>query len=147
MFVFLVFLRISLFFGVGFRNYTQYYIEGFVQYRNMSKLVWFVYFYNHIHIALSFSWIVMGIRSSKSIKKGFSEKDDITFCVICYENEIKFQKLVCGHTFCYDCILSIHDYEDKPRCPLCRERMHILINHQFDDDSSWSKISRTTVCT
>lgn len=88
----------------------------------------------------------MGKGGSK-INKNKPDKDDATFCIICYENDIKSQRLVCGHAFCLDCILSINDYEDCPRCPLCRHCIQIYdpLEDAKENSLSWFEISRMTV--
>lgn len=89
----------------------------------------------------------MGIGASSRTNKKKLDEDNITFCIICYENDIKPQRLVCGHAFCYDCILSIYEYEDVPRCPLCRQYIcvRVQINETLDADFSWFKIGRKIV--
>lgn len=54
-------------------------------------------------------------------------------------------KQVCGHSFCYECILSINDHEESPRCPLCRQKIYIQINDPLDNSFSWSNIGRITL--
>lgn len=87
----------------------------------------------------------MGIGASSRINEKKLGKENITFCIICYENDIKPQILVCGHAFCHDCILSIYEYEDIPRCPLCRQYICVQINKTLKNDFSWFKIGRKIV--
>lgn len=88
----------------------------------------------------------MGIGGSSIKKKKLDATDSVTFCVICYENDIKSQSLACGHAFCYDCILSIYDYEESPRCPLCRHYICEETNEPLKkNDFNWCKIGRKTV--
>lgn len=89
----------------------------------------------------------MGIGASSGAKKDKQNNDDTTFCIICYENDIKTQRLACGHVFCSDCVSSIYVYEVWPRCPLCRQNIcdrqtnQKLSRGRFD----WFKICRRTV--
>lgn len=84
----------------------------------------------------------MGIKLSSTYK----QDDNVTFCIICYETDIKPQSLSCGHAFCYDCISSIYDYEDCPRCPLCRHCICLLqTSKTLRKDYSWMKMGRKTV--
>ncbi|XP_037032998.1 E3 ubiquitin-protein ligase TRIM21-like [Bradysia coprophila] len=84
----------------------------------------------------------MGLAPSR-IDKSKSAKEKITFCVICYENEIKSQTLHCGHAFCSDCISSIYEYEDIPRCPLCRQYICFQTSKPLNKNYlSWFKINR-----
>lgn len=86
----------------------------------------------------------MGLGASGSYKNK-QDKDDVTFCIICCEDDIKPQSLVCGHAFCDDCILSIYEYEESPRCPLCRQYICVQTNKPLNSDFSWHKIVRRTV--
>ncbi len=87
----------------------------------------------------------MGIGASSNLNKTKPEKD-ITSCIICYENDIKPQRLDCGHAFCYDCILSIHEYEEWPRCPLCRQHICVEASKSLDrEEYNWFKIGRKSV--
>lgn len=88
----------------------------------------------------------MGIGASYR-NKNKPYNDDATFCIICYENDIQCQGLVCGHSFCLDCILSITEYEDFPRCPLCRHCIQInySIENAKEKGINWFKIGRAIV--
>jgi len=44
-------------------------------------------------------------------------------CCICFENK-KMVKLICIHTFCFECITTLH----KNECPLCRNKVYIKTN-------------------
>lgn len=83
----------------------------------------------------------MGLGASGNCKNKLDKLD--TFCIICYENDVKPQRLECGHAFCYDCILSIYDYEENPRCPLCR--ICLQTNKPLKKDFSRPKIGRKAV--
>ncbi len=61
------------------------------------------------------------------------EDSSFLSCCICYHKytkEVVPATLSCGHTFCYTCLLSIH----QPTCPTCRKkfpRNSVSVNHDL----------------
>ena len=47
-------------------------------------------------------------------------------CPVCYAPETKC-KLVCGHSFCYQCINHWYQEFGKRTCPMCREDIQFFI--------------------
>ena len=47
-------------------------------------------------------------------------------CPVCYVPETKC-KLVCGHSFCYQCIAHWYQECGKSTCPMCREDIQFFI--------------------
>jgi len=68
------------------------------------------------------------LRSIRKMTKCFSWRqqrkrkrettDAIGDCGVCFDTQIKVQKLRCGHGFCTDCLQRW----EKPTCPTCRAR-------------------------
>ena len=44
-------------------------------------------------------------------------------CPVCYANDAKC-KLVCGHSFCYQCVKNWYHKASEPTCPMCRANMY-----------------------
>lgn len=54
-------------------------------------------------------------------QQGEPEKESRLKCSICFEFNQNFSVLICGHTYCNECIASIISYSNnKPKCPKCR---------------------------
>ena len=50
-------------------------------------------------------------------------------CPVCYTQEAECN-LVCGHSFCYQCMNNWYQKFEKHNCPLCRQSIRFLV----DDD-------------
>jgi len=51
-----------------------------------------------------------------------SEKQLISECVICYENNFKQHELIsCNHAVCHDCFIKIQPINNNILCPICRK--------------------------
>ncbi|ORY06272.1 hypothetical protein K493DRAFT_23153 [Basidiobolus meristosporus CBS 931.73] len=74
-------------------------------------------------------------NSEESPETRFSKLYDLLSlefeCQICYQIFHEPVTTVCGHTFCYECLLRTHDHNSS--CPMCR--------HQLD----YSEISRSSI--
>jgi len=58
------------------------------------------------------------ITTSLLLKKMDDLELNKTSCVICYEKEIRYAILPCGHyAFCKDCIIKINSF-----CPICNQK-------------------------
>lgn len=51
-------------------------------------------------------------------------------CIICFDSYQKPTKILCGHTFCYECIKSWSSQSDK--CPICRQQFSLEVKHNYN---------------
>ena len=51
-------------------------------------------------------------------------------CIICFNSYKKPTKILCGHTFCQECIKSWSSQSDK--CPICRQIFDLEVNHNYN---------------
>ena len=47
-------------------------------------------------------------------------------CPVCYTLKAKY-KLVCGHSFCYQCIAHWYQECGNHTCPMCRKDIHFVV--------------------
>ncbi len=53
-------------------------------------------------------------------------------CGVCYTNQPRC-RLVCGHSFCYDCVKTWYQKSDEPSCPMCRGSLYFKhMRHHLD---------------
>ena len=56
--------------------------------------------------------------------------DNLETCTICFNLYQKPIKILCGHTFCFNCILNWSSQSDK--CPICRQSFNLEITHNYN---------------
>lgn len=56
--------------------------------------------------------------------------DHLETCTICFNSYQKPIKILCGHTFCFECIKKWSTQSDK--CPICRQNFNLEIIHNYN---------------
>lgn len=55
-------------------------------------------------------------------------------CAVCYCDAGPFQKLVCGHSFCNECVKKWYQKGTGEGCPMCRAPMYFRGFHKVRDE-------------
>jgi len=64
-------------------------------------------------------------------------------CPVCYSSTASC-KLVCGHTFCNDCVKEWYHKSDEQNCPMCRKGMYFKgmykVRKEWDEEAHETRV-------